>query len=119
MLLTRAQVRVFRSIEDSGPVPIDPYVTVLVGQNESGKTAFLQALHKARPVESGPSYNVIEDYPRRGLNAYEKEHSKKPAVVAELTYILQKSECANINSALGVAVIPENFEFTTTHKYDN
>jgi len=47
MLLTTASVKVFKSIEGSGNISIDPDVTVLVGQNEAGKTAFLKALHKA------------------------------------------------------------------------
>ena len=51
MILSKAQVKLYRSIEISGEVNIDPKVTVLVGQNESGKTAFLQALHKAQPWE--------------------------------------------------------------------
>jgi predicted ATP-dependent endonuclease of OLD family len=37
MLLTSAHVRAYKSIEDSSPVAIDEDITVLVGQNESGK----------------------------------------------------------------------------------
>jgi len=46
MLLTAAQVKMFKSIDDSGNVSIDPYVTVLVGQNEAGKTAFYKRFTK-------------------------------------------------------------------------
>lgn len=41
--LTKAQVFKYKSIEDSTPVRIMDDVTVLVGKNESGKTAFLNS----------------------------------------------------------------------------
>lgn len=50
MLLKDVRIRDYRSIEDSGVVSIDPDVTCLVGKNESGKTAFLQALHLLNPL---------------------------------------------------------------------
>ncbi|GIS64963.1 MAG: hypothetical protein CM1200mP3_12110 [Chloroflexota bacterium] len=45
MKLTRARVRNYKSIDDSSWVNIED-ITALVGKNESGKTAFLQALRK-------------------------------------------------------------------------
>ncbi len=50
MILTEARVALFRNIIDSGWVPVDADVTCLVGKNESGKTAFLQALYRLNPV---------------------------------------------------------------------
>ena len=47
LTLVKAQVWKYKSIEDSMPVDLSSDVTVLVGKNESGKTAFLEALHKA------------------------------------------------------------------------
>src|SRR5438105_11482263 len=42
-----------------------PYTTlfrsVLVGMNEAGKTAFLQALHKSRSVDSSDSFAPVSD----------------------------------------------------------
>jgi hypothetical protein len=90
---------------------------VLVGQNESGKTAFLQALHKAQPVEEGVTYNVIEEYPRKELTAYRKRHEGNPDVVAVLTYRLSSKEVKHINAALGIQLLPNNFEFTRTVMY--
>lgn len=118
MLLTQARIRVFKSIEDSGLVPIDSWVTVLVGQNEAGKTAFLQALHKALPVEKGPQYDVVEDYPRRDLNAYQRKHETNPSVVAELTYQLQDKEIAEINEDLGFNLLTE-LQLTVGYDYAN
>jgi hypothetical protein len=65
MLLTSALVRKFKSIDDSGVVRFEPDVTCLVGRNESGKTAFLEALARANPVAGDPCrFDELRDYPR-------------------------------------------------------
>jgi hypothetical protein len=66
VILKAAEVRKFRSIENSGTVRFEPDVTCLVGKNESGKTAFLEALYQANPFGSrGRGLNELRDYPRR------------------------------------------------------
>lgn len=62
--LVKAQVWRYKSIEDPTPVEIADAVTVLAGKNESGKTAFLEALHKALPLDD-PQYDYVADYPRK------------------------------------------------------
>jgi predicted ATPase len=66
VILKTAVVRKFRSIEDSGTVRFEPDVTCLVGKNESGKTAFLEALHQCNPFGGpGRGFDELRDYPRR------------------------------------------------------
>jgi predicted ATPase len=66
VILKTALVRKFRSIENSGTVRFEPDVTCLVGKNESGKTAFLEALHQANPFGGpGRGFDELRDYPRR------------------------------------------------------
>jgi predicted ATPase len=66
VILKTVVVRKFRSIENSGTVRFEPDVTCLVGKNESGKTAFLQALHQANPFGGpGRGFDELRDYPRR------------------------------------------------------
>jgi energy-coupling factor transporter ATP-binding protein EcfA2 len=65
VILKAALVRKFRSIENSGSVRFEPDVTCLVGKNESGKTAFLEALQQANPLPPGRGFNELRDYPRR------------------------------------------------------
>jgi predicted ATPase len=66
VILKTAVVRKFRSIENSGTVRFEPDVTCLVGKNESGKTAFLEALHQANPFGGlGRGFDELRDYPRR------------------------------------------------------
>lgn len=53
MRITSIRIRNFRSIMDSGWVPLSPDgITVFVGQNESGKTSILDALHFALSNET-------------------------------------------------------------------
>jgi predicted ATPase len=80
MLLTSALVRKFKSIDDSGVVRFEPDVTCLVGRNESGKTAFLEALARANPMAGDPQrFDELRDYPR-SLRA--REHARVPDTVA-------------------------------------
>ena len=71
MILKSAVVRKFRSVEDSGLVRFEPDVTCLVGQNESGKTAFLEALYRSNPHGRRSGFEELRDYPRR-LRARER-----------------------------------------------
>ena len=44
MKLARIHIQNYRSIVDGGAVEIEPYVTVVIGRNEQGKTDFLKAV---------------------------------------------------------------------------
>lgn len=50
MRLTKFRVMKYRSIEDSGEIPVDDKITTFVGINESGKTNVLRALRKLNNV---------------------------------------------------------------------
>lgn len=63
MKLVEVQVETFRNIIDSTAVVIEPEVTCLVGKNESGKTAFLHALHRLMPERGNVSFSVPDHYP--------------------------------------------------------
>lgn len=120
--LTRAQVFKYKSIEDSTPVDIDYDVTVLVGKNESGKSAFLEALHKAIPAVERAKFNYIFDYPRKDYVKYRQQHEAKSyAKVVELTYCIGKEVADQINADVfnGDAVIPEDLAFSRTTHYGN
>lgn len=118
MFLTSAQVKNFRSIDDSNEVKVDNRINVLVGQNESGKTAFLQALHKSLPINGTSQFDKTMDYPRKGLKSYEKQHDNNPAEVCILTYGLEPHEVQSICDDLDFPLFKE-FSFTVTRKYNN
>jgi predicted ATPase len=107
LTLIKAQVWKYKSIEDSTPVELADAVTVLVGKNESGKTAFLEALHKALPL-GGAKYDYVADYPRKDLVRYRPQHvAKNYQKVVRLTFRIEKELADKINKDVfgGVEVI--------------
>ena len=64
MRLRKARIRKYRSIRDSGWFDIESTKTVLVGPNESGKTAILEALQKLNPPGEMRNFSALRDYPR-------------------------------------------------------
>ena len=71
--LIQAQVWKYKSIENSKSVEISDAVTALVGKNESGKTAFLESLHKSLPLIKA-KFDYVADYPRKDLIRYRRDH---------------------------------------------
>ena len=67
--LTKVRINKYKSFNKEQEIDIDNKVTVLVGKNESGKTAFLEAVAKINYFESNPYFklNTIGDYPRNEL----------------------------------------------------
>ncbi|MGH7005286.1 MAG: AAA family ATPase, partial [Alphaproteobacteria bacterium] len=58
MKFARAEISNFQSVRDSGSFTLGD-VTCLVGKNESGKTALLQALYRLNPfIEAHGRYSV-------------------------------------------------------------
>ncbi|WP_199741773.1 AAA family ATPase [Corallococcus sp. CA047B] len=118
MQLVAAIVGPFKSISQPQTVPIEPSVTVFVGMNEAGKTVFLQALEKSDDAVGLAAFDPIEDYPRKDLSAYLREHKQKPSTVTTLTYRLSKGELDELNGALHTN-LPVDFEFKIARDYDN
>jgi predicted ATP-dependent endonuclease of OLD family len=85
MQLKAFKVLYYRPILDSGWVDVDD-ITVIVGKNESGKTALLKALHKFNPFKPEP-YNIDREWPR----GHRKERSQD-AVVVETRFAFSDSE---------------------------
>lgn len=63
MKLKSVRVRMFRNILDSGDVEIQGDVTSLVGKNESGKSAFLEALRRLNPAQGKYPFDAPSHYP--------------------------------------------------------
>jgi hypothetical protein len=68
MRLAAARVQNYRSIRDTGWFDIEDAKTILVGPNEAGKTAVLQALQQINPPEGAPRFEALRDYPRSAYN---------------------------------------------------
>lgn len=62
MRLKSVRIAEFKSIRDSGVFEIGD-VTSLVGKNEAGKTALLQALYRLNPIVDGADkFDATYDY---------------------------------------------------------
>ena len=93
MLLKSARITEYKSIWDSGEFEVSD-ITCLVGKNEAGKTAILEALYKVNPIIPGDSgFDVTDDYPRAYVSDYEeevKDEERDPAKVVEAHFELEE-----------------------------
>lgn len=117
MKLLKARVMNYKSIEDSGWVTINN-VTCLVGKNESGKTAFLQALQKLSPIEGIIGDFDTLEYPRKSYAKYRQIHDENPADVVSAEFELSEDEIAEIELNLGKKTIQSNI-IKATKNYKN
>jgi hypothetical protein len=118
MKLVSAAVGPFKSFDRAVPVALEKQVTAIVGVNEAGKSAFLQAIHKALGQGTGVRFEPVQDYPRRRLAVYESRHASAPDVAVTLELALDPEEAASLHNEHGVA-IPDDFRFRVSWKYDN
>ncbi|MFO0894508.1 MAG: AAA family ATPase [Phycisphaerales bacterium] len=63
MRVKTIRIRMFRNILDSTEVKVEDKVTCLVGKNESGKSAFLNALWRVNPARTKPEFVIQDHYP--------------------------------------------------------
>ena len=103
MKLQKARIQNFRSIEDTGEFEISE-LCCLVGKNEAGKSAILDALCGVNPYRSY-KYDKIRDYPRRFLSKYEERHGKDEAEIAKTWWKLDVEDIEAVNSVLGNEVL--------------
>ena len=121
LTLVKAQVWKYKSIEDSTPVALADAVTVLVGKNESGKTAFLEALNKAMPLGDF-KYDYVADYPRKDLVSYRPQHeAKNYQKVVQLTFRIDKALADEINNEVfaGAEIVLAGSTFTRDTSFAN
>jgi AAA ATPase domain len=104
MRLTKVTITNYRCIDDSGPVEVGD-VTCLVGKNESGKTAFLEALRRLNPVDGPGAYDDVMDYPAKGFALYKRIRARQPAKVVRAVFELDDSEVARIEEDFGAGVL--------------
>src|SRR6266513_1930212 len=64
MFLQRVRVTKYRSIRDSGWFDVEKGKTILIGPNEAGKTALLEAVQRINPPLGTRGFDPLRDYPR-------------------------------------------------------
>lgn len=124
MEIQQLRVQNYKSIEDSEWVNFDQ-VTCFVGKNESGKTAFLEAIHRLNPVDNIGQYDHVEDYPRTRLTQYKQRHEQDPDPVASAKFELSEEELNPIREQFtesllesSSVVLTKNYKNETTWTFD-
>lgn len=126
MKLVKAQVQYFRSILDSTKVEIQEDVTCLVGKNESGKTAFLEALRRLNPAQGNPMFVTVQHYPAWLEKRHRRQGKDLESVKAIVTWFrLEQIDRDLLTNRLGEGVfnsdeiiVSRTYEGTISFKYD-
>ncbi len=121
MLLKSAKVTEYKSIWDSGEFEVSD-ITCLVGKNEAGKTAILEALYKVNPIIRGDSgFDVTDDYPRAYVSDYEeevKDEERDPAQVVEAHFEFEETDRKGAEEVFGPNIF-QNYKLVELAYYPN
>lgn len=105
-MLTLKEVKVakYKSYLETQVIPIEDKITTFVGKNESGKTAFLEAIAKFNYFEKDPKFqfDVTSDYPRNELKKYQRDN--EPVEVIKCTFGISDDLLTEISDELGTDV---------------
>jgi hypothetical protein len=116
MKLTAVRVTNFKSVLDSEWFSIGD-LTCLVGKNESGKTAILEALEKLNSVRQGHGDLVETSYPRMNWSEYEESGAVDTAL--ETKWELTDAEHAGLVEIAGDAGVITGRQVMITKDYSN
>jgi predicted ATP-dependent endonuclease of OLD family len=101
LLLKNVQLNKYKSIETVQTFSIEKSVTTLVGKNEAGKTAALEAIAKTNYFESDPKFkfDATYDYPRKEKKRFDK--SGEDVQVAVCAYEISDNFLSEIQASVG------------------
>lgn len=111
MKLIKVKIHHYKCFEDQS-FNVDDAITILVGMNESGKTAILQALAKSAyfTQDNDFIYEMLYDYPRNSYKAIPREIF--PAAI-ECSYQIEQEEINELKKLMGDCVRTDVFSITT------
>lgn len=116
MKIVEFQVRNFRNIVDSSPISVEPDVTCLVGKNESGKSALLEALYLLNPSYRD-DFNINDQYPRWLFAKDRRDGNISERAVVTATFQLEEPEITAIEEELGANIIVDE-KVTASRQYN-
>lgn len=116
MLLKKVTIHKYKSFLTEQSYTVEERITRIVGKNESGKTALLEALAKSNYFEDNADFqfNKDLDYPRSELI---KAKNENPAVLT-CEYELSDADVKSVEDDLGEGIISKQ-TFSRTCYYDN
>lgn len=118
MRLTAVRVRRFRNILDSNEIKVEGDVTCLVGKNESGKTAILQALYLLKPIYPA-KFHDIDDYPRWLLADHRRSGDIEKTSPIEATFELEAGDVEAIEALAGPGIVTQGSRLIVSRDYTN
>lgn len=115
-ILKKAVIRKYKSYTSEQTIELEDDVTTLVGKNESGKTAFLEALAKLNYFTDDEDFEFdeIQDYPRNELKKYKRVGNPVEPIVC--TFKFDQDTIDEINDDLGEGVLTTD-TFSVSSKY--
>jgi predicted ATP-dependent endonuclease of OLD family len=123
MKLTHVQIRHFKHVLDSSEVAIQPDITCLVGKNESGKSAFLEALRRLKPSQGSAKFSSATHYPawlekrhRREAKAAGRDLDDAMPITAK--FELEEADKLAVAEVFGDEVLLSSV-FEVSRKYNN
>ena len=102
--LKNVVINKYKSFLEKQEIEIEDGVTRIVGKNESGKTALLEAMAKFNyfdPKDKTFTFNSTNDYPRGELKRYQQEYSNEDFDVITCTFELSDDLLNQISEDVG------------------
>jgi hypothetical protein len=99
--LLSVEIDHFKNVLKSGPIAIQPDVTCIVGKNESGKTAVLQAIHRFKPAQPSVKFNAQRQYPAWLEKQHRRTRNIEVHVPVAATFQMEDVDIAAVEEQLG------------------
>ena len=115
MIIESVRVQNFRCIRDSGEISLTPDLTILIGENESGKTSLLDALVCFNEGQSFQDADLSTMSPTRG-SVLSGDIDKDTVDVVTITVRLSSNERDQLN--IPANVLPGD-TLRITKRFDN
>ena len=118
MLLIDVRIKNYKCILDSEAFSIDQ-LTCLVGKNESGKSAILQALYKLNPVDKEDTYDALYEYPKMYQTDFEAGLIEDGDTVVISHWTFTAKEIEALEKQFGTDFIGDSTVVTISNGYKN
>jgi len=118
MKLKEVTIHKYKCVESDQTIQIEDDITILVGMNESGKTAALEAIAKTNYFQDDKkfSFNITHDYPRREKKKIDKSGEIPRAITC--VYQIDPELKSEIEKDIGKGLLKGD-TFRVTMKYDS